>query len=82
VRFVVRAVVAVLVATAVAAGASWLLHHWLGAEPSWPVATGILLVAGLVGGAVYLVLARLMRLTEVTEVVDTLAGRLLRRRAG
>jgi putative peptidoglycan lipid II flippase len=81
-RFLVRALLAVAGATVVAGLVSWLLHRWLGAEPSWPVATGILLVAGLVGGLVYLALARLMRLTEVTEVVDTLGGRLLRRRAG
>ncbi len=81
-RFAVRALLAVAGATVVAGLVSWLLHGWLGAEPPWSVATGILLAAGLVGGLVYLALARLMRLTEVTEVVDTLGGRLLRRRSG
>ena len=82
VRFVVRASLAVSVATAIAFGVSRLLHAAIGAEPNWPAATGVMLAAGAVGGLVYLGMARLLRLTEVAEVADLVLGRLGGRRRG
>ena len=77
VRFVVRLVIA----TAVAAFAAWGVATLLPGrdDPSHLLA---LVRLALVGGAdvlVFLVLARLMRLTEVTEVIDTVTSRLRRR---
>jgi len=76
VRFLVR----LLVATGVAAFASWGMATVLPGhdDPSHLLA---LLRLVLVGGAnvlVFLVLARLMRLTEVNEVIDTVTRRLRR----
>ena len=77
VRFVVR----LAIATAVAAFAAWGLATLLPGhdDPSHLLA---LLRLAVVGGAdvlVFLVLARLMRLTEVTEVIDTITSRMRRR---
>jgi putative peptidoglycan lipid II flippase len=80
VRFLVRALIAVAVGTATAYLLSRLLHELVGAQPSWPAATGILMVAGGVGTVAYLGVARLLHLTEVTEVLDTVTARLGRRR--
>ncbi len=81
-RFVVRTSVAVAGAAATAYLLSRLLHAWVGAEPSWPAATGVLAVAGGLGGVVYLGIARMLRLTEVSAVVQTVTGRLGGRREG
>ncbi|WP_243058295.1 murein biosynthesis integral membrane protein MurJ [Nocardioides sp. SR21] len=75
VRFVVRTLIAALVSTAAAAGAAWLLHQ-LVTDPHWLVAAVWLLVVTVVDVAVFLVMARLMRLREVTAVVDTVTRRL------
>jgi len=77
VRFLVR----LLVATGIAGFASWGMATVLPGhdDPSHLLA---LLRLVLVGGAnvlVFLVLARLMRLTEVNEVIDTVTRRLRRR---
>ena len=81
VRFTVRLVVVALLSTAVAYGATRLLAG-LGEDPS----LGIALVRGLAVAAadvvVFLVLARLFRLEEVTEVLDTVARRLPSRTRG
>lgn len=78
VRFLVR----MALACGLAALAAWSVQQalsGLGEEP------GILLsllrggLAGLVGGAVLLLAARLMRIREVTSLVDSVAGRLARR---
>ncbi len=82
VRFAVRALLAVAGATATAYLLSRLLHGIVGAEPTWPTAALVLVVAGGLGGLVYLGMARLFRLTEVSEVLDTLTGRLGGRRGG
>jgi putative peptidoglycan lipid II flippase len=76
VRFLVR----LLVATGIAGFASWGVATVLPGhdDPSHLLA---LLRLVLVGGAdvlVFLVLARLMRLTEVNEVIDTVTRRLRR----
>ncbi|NYD40001.1 murein biosynthesis integral membrane protein MurJ [Nocardioides panaciterrulae] len=75
VRFGVRMAIAVTASTAVAYAVHQLLG-FLGEEPTNLVAA---LRALLVTGAdvvVFLVLARLLHVREVTEVVDTVAGRL------
>jgi putative peptidoglycan lipid II flippase len=81
VRFTVRLVVVAMLSTAVAYGATRLLAG-LGEDPS----LGIALVRGLAVAAadvvVFLLLARLFRLEEVTEVLDTVARRLPSRTRG
>lgn len=80
VRFLVRLAIAVAVSTAAAAGTSYLLHR-VDDDPSWGVAALWVLLIGLADLAVLVVMARAMRLREVTAVVDTLTSRvpLLRR---
>jgi len=69
---------------AVSAGLAWLarlgIHRLLDGTDKLTVLVH-LGVIGLVGGASYLVLARLVRLEEVTEVIGALTGRLARRSA-
>jgi len=78
-RFVTRLVVAVGVSTAVALLISLVLGEW-GDDP-------LLVVAGIRAGlvvavdvGVFLLMARVLHLTEVTSVVQTVTGRLARRR--
>lgn len=77
-RFAVRIAVVVVIS----AGLAWLarqgIHHVLGGT-SKPTVLIHLGVIGLVGMGSYLVLARFVRLTEVTEVTRMLTGRLGRR---
>jgi len=81
VRFTVRLVVVAMLSTAVAYGATRLLAG-LGEDPS----LGLALVRGVAVAAadvvVFLGLARLFRLEEVTEVLDTVARRLPSRTRG
>lgn len=75
VRFAVRMVITVGVST----GAAWLakvLLDVLGDESSYAVAVLRALVVVLVDVAVFLAVARALRLTEVTSVVATLTRRL------
>jgi putative peptidoglycan lipid II flippase len=84
VRFLVR----LLIAAAVAAGAAWLARE--GLDQLWPAGRGgtggagkvqaltTLAVTALVDGGVFLALARLMRIREVTDVVGVLTARLRR----
>ncbi|MGH3347402.1 MAG: murein biosynthesis integral membrane protein MurJ [Nocardioides sp.] len=80
-RFVVRLVVVAVLSTAVAFGVARLLAA-LGEDP----ALGVALLRGVtvttVDVAVFLVLARLFRLREVTEALDTVARRLPSRSRG
>lgn len=80
VRFLVRLAIAVAVSTAAAAGTAYLLHR-VDDEPSWVVAVLWVMLVGLVDVVVLVAMARVMRLREVTTVVDTLTSRvpLLRR---
>ena len=77
VRFVVRLALAAGVATFAAWGLATLLPG--GEDPSHLVALLRLVVVAGADVLVFLVLARLMRLAEVTEVLDTLGRRLGRR---
>ncbi|WP_036570657.1 murein biosynthesis integral membrane protein MurJ [Nocardioides sp. URHA0032] len=80
VRFLARLAIAVLVATAAAALAAYLLHR-LQDDPNWAVAGVWVLLVGTVDVVVLVLMARVLRLREVTTVVDTLTSRvpLLRR---
>ncbi|ANH37698.1 putative peptidoglycan biosynthesis protein MviN [Nocardioides dokdonensis FR1436] len=73
-RFVVRVVLVVLLATALAAAVAWGLHH-VGPEDSRSMAGLRVLVVGVVDVAAFLLLARLVRLREVTDVLRTLTRR-------
>ncbi|WP_248579639.1 murein biosynthesis integral membrane protein MurJ [Nocardioides sp. InS609-2] len=78
VRFAVRMVLAVAVSTGAALAVAVLLPGW-GDQPGKVTA---LWRGALIGGAdlaVLLVMARLLRLREITSVVDTVQGRLSRR---
>ncbi|MGH3362901.1 MAG: lipid II flippase MurJ, partial [Nocardioides sp.] len=80
-RFVVRLSIAALASTAVAGLTLWLLGR-LGEDPHVAVAALRLVVVGVVDVLVFLVLARLLRLREVTAVLDTVTGRLGSRTSG
>ena len=80
VRFLVRMLLATAVATASAYLLSQLLHAVVGERPNPVVAGLVLLVVVAVDVAVFLGLARMLRITEVTEVLETVLGPLLRRR--
>ena len=73
------------IVVAVSAGLAWLarqgVHHVLDGDDKLTVLVH-LAVIGLVGGGSYLLLARLVRLEEVSEVTGMLTGRLRRRRRG
>ena len=79
VRFLVRMVIVVGVTAAVAVGLAALLGTWAVGTAAKPVALARALGVASAAGAVYLGLARLLRVTEVTEVLDTVVGRLRRR---
>ncbi len=81
VRFLVRLVIVALLSTAVAVGAAWLLRG-LGEDPALVVALLRALVVTIVDVVAFLLLARLFRLQEVTEVLDTVARRLPSRSRG
>ena len=74
-RFVVRTAIAAAVSTAAAAGTAYLLHQ-VASDPHWSVAAVWLVIVATVDIAVFVVLAKLMRLSEVTAVVDTVTRRL------
>jgi len=74
-RFLVRLAIATGLATAATAAAAYGLHLVVGSD-SLPAALVSTLGAGLVGGIVLLVLARMMRVEELTSMVDTITRRL------
>jgi putative peptidoglycan lipid II flippase len=81
VRFLVRLVVIAVLSTTAAVGAAWLLRG-LGEDPALVVALLRALVVTIVDVLVFLLLARLFRLQEVTEVLDTVVRRLPSRSRG
>jgi putative peptidoglycan lipid II flippase len=74
-RFVARLVLVAGVSTAAAAGTAYLLHLLVG-DPHWTVAAAWAFLVTAVDVLVFVFLARLVRLTEVTAVVDTVTRRL------
>lgn len=78
VRFLVRLLLAAGIATAVA----WAVKH--GLQAVWPVTGGnvqaflVLVATGLVDVGVFLALARVLRISEVTAVMSLVTGRLRR----
>jgi putative peptidoglycan lipid II flippase len=75
VRFLVRMLIAAGVSTAAAAGTTYLLHR-MDPEPAWYVAAVWVLLICVVDVVVFVSLARVLRLREVTAVVDTVTRRL------
>ena len=80
VRFLVRALLAAGLATAVAGGAAWLLDDLLGDDRSKLESLALLASVATIDGVLYLLLARAFRLVEVTELVETVTRRLPVRR--
>ncbi len=78
-RFVVRLMVAVLLTTAVAWGAREAVDLLLPGQGKVQ-AIGGLAVVGLTFGLVYLAVARMLRITEVTDVTRLITSRLSRRK--
>ena len=74
VRFVVRLALAAVVSTAAAVGAAYLLHRVDG-DPNWAVAAVWVVVVGAVDAVVLVGMARVLRLREVTTVVETITSR-------
>jgi len=75
VRFLLRLAVATVLAVAAAGGSACLLHELLDGG-SWLAAALTLAISGLAGGLVLVGTARVVRLTELTSMVDTLTRRL------
>jgi len=76
VRFLARVVVAAVLAAAAAGGVAWLLGGLLGDDRGKAASMLVLVVVPAVYAAVFLPLARAMRIVEVTELVDTITRRL------
>jgi putative peptidoglycan lipid II flippase len=81
VRFLVRLVLVAVLSTTAAVGAAWLLRG-LGEDPALVVALLRAVAVTAVDVVVFLLLARLFRLQEVTAVLDTVARRLPSRSRG
>jgi putative peptidoglycan lipid II flippase len=75
VRFLARMLIVAGVSTAAAAGTAYLLHR-VDDEPTWYVAAIWVAVISLVDVVVFVLLARVVRLREVTAVVETVTHRL------
>lgn len=83
-RALVRFGVRVGLAAALVAAATFLLSrllHALVPEPHWVVSAGFLLLLGATAVAMYVVIARMLRVREVVEIVDTVTARRRRRRS-
>jgi len=78
VRFLVRTAIAAGLSTAAGAGTAYLVHRVAG-DPHWVLAAVWVLVVTCVDVAVFVALARVLRLGEVTTVVDTIVRRVRRR---
>lgn len=76
-RFLVRTVLASLLAAAVAAASWWGLHEWLGDGPPGKFRSLLVMaVIATVHGLIYLAVARVLRLREVNELVSHVTRRL------
>lgn len=75
VRFLVRLAIAAAVSTTAAAATAYLLHR-VDAAPSWAVAGAWLFVVGAVDVVVLVLMARILRLREVTAVVEAFTRRI------
>ncbi|HEU4811799.1 MAG TPA: murein biosynthesis integral membrane protein MurJ [Nocardioides sp.] len=76
VRFLARLAVAAGVSTAAAFVLAQVLHGLADTAPAWPIAAGRAFAITLLDVALFVVMARLLRLSEVTSVIDIVAGRL------
>ena len=76
-RFGVRIVIAAGLGSLVAAGLAWLLHTHAGSALDSKLGSVVFLaVVGLADAAVFLAVARLLRISEVTELVQTVTRRI------
>ena len=75
VRFLVRLLIVAAISTAAAVGTAYLLHQLVD-DPGLVLAAIWVLVVTTIDVVVFVALARVVRLTEVTSVVDTIARRL------
>jgi putative peptidoglycan lipid II flippase len=75
VRFLARLAVAAGVSTVAAFVLAQVLHG-LTDTPAWPLAAGQAFAITLLDVGVFVVMARLLSLSEVTSVIDTVTGRL------
>ncbi len=75
VRFVVRLALVVLVSTSLSLGLALLLRAQV-SDPHWVLSAGRALLVTVLDVAVLLLLARRLRLTEVTAVTDLVTARL------
>ncbi|MCW2782766.1 MAG: integral rane protein MviN [Marmoricola sp.] len=82
IRFLVRMVIAVAVATLAAWGSRELIEHFWAPGDGKLQALVTLGVPGVVDVAIFVVLARALQITEVTEVTALLGSRLPRRLRG
>jgi putative peptidoglycan lipid II flippase len=78
-EFLLRLVLVVFVSTAVALVVSDALHAWI-EDPHWTVAAVLAAAVTGVDVLVFLLLARALRMREVTDVLDTVTRRLSRGR--
>ncbi|CAI9402744.1 murein biosynthesis integral membrane protein MurJ [Nocardioides sp. T2.26MG-1] len=79
VRFLVRTAIAAGLSTAAAAGTAYLLHL-VADDPHWAIAAVWAFCVTAVDVVVFVALARVLHLREVTTVVDTILGRVRRSR--
>ena len=75
VRFLVRLLIVTAISTAAAAATAYLLHR-VDADPHWSVAAVWALLITAVDVVIFAMLARVVRLREVTTVVDMVTRRL------
>ena len=79
VRFLVRTAIAAGLSTVAATGTAYLLHR-VADDPHWALAALWAFVVTTVDVVVFVALARMLRLDEVTTVVDTIVRRVRPRR--
>jgi putative peptidoglycan lipid II flippase len=76
-RFLMRLALAVAVSTAVAVAVAVVLHSWAD-DPHWLLSALIGTVIAGIDAVVFVLLARALRMREVTGVIETVARRLSR----
>jgi putative peptidoglycan lipid II flippase len=75
IRFLVRMVLVALVSTAAAAGTAYLLHR-VDDHPNWAIAALWAFLVTMVDVVVFVALAHVVKLREVTTVINTITRRL------
>ncbi|MBI2245414.1 MAG: murein biosynthesis integral membrane protein MurJ, partial [Nocardioides sp.] len=75
VRFLVRTLIAAGISTGAAAATAYLLHR-VADDPHWTIAAVWVLLVTIVDVVLFVALARVLRIQEVTTVIDTIGRRL------